>query len=658
MERGSWRQAVACSLLLLFFLQTLADFIEAVYAFGLHSTGLVLETWAILFLLSPFLLCSVRRGLPGWAVVLLCEAVVLCRVLEPMFATRGRMLVAGLGAACFLLMFPALLWNRAASPAAMGTGLTLAVALSILFRVLNSGLDISTWAGFQAIGWVLGGVAAVFAFEFRRGESQTPSGGGIHGASPNVFGPCLGVMAALVLIHFGFMSPGVIARWAEANHLYVISLLAVSLALFLWLVRSPGLVAVLGRSGVLWAGNLAFLISLVTLLYMQQIGLPDDPARYPLYAPPPTPLRYVPLTVLLLSFPIVLWDFLLFTHRIAEIRPSFRSVTLSFALASIWLPVMIFAHILTSVYDYVPVIGPLFRDQFWLVYLAAGLALVLPALCLGKGTSSVSSIPPSRLWPLSLSVIALLTIGGAWFTTANPAPQPGPRNAVKIFTYNIQQGYSEDGVRNFDGQLALLREADPDILGLQESDTNRIAGGNCDVVRYYADKLNMYSYYGPTPVTGTFGVALLSKYPIRNPETFFLYSHGPRRGRHVKEQTAAIRAEITVGEKTFTVVVTHLGNRGPIFQQQAVLAGLRGAENAVVMGDFNFRPGSDAYQFTTQSLDDSWVVYGGGNVEGREADNRQRIDHIFVSPGTKIAASRYLNGPQSDHPALETVISW
>jgi endonuclease/exonuclease/phosphatase family metal-dependent hydrolase len=76
------------------------------------------------------------------------------------------------------------------------------------------------------------------------------------------------------------------------------------------------------------------------------------------------------------------------------------------------------------------------------------------------------------------------------------------------------------------------------------------------------------------------------------------------------------------------------------------------------MGDFNFRPGSDAYQFTTQSLEDSWVVYGGGNIEGREADNRQRIDHIFVSPGTKIAVSRYLNGPQSDHPALETVISW
>ena len=658
MERRWWRQTVACSLLFLFFLQTLADFIEAVYAFGLHSTGLVLETWAILFLLAPFLLWCFRRGLPGWVVVLLGEMVVFCRVLEPMFPTRGRMLIAGLGAACFLLLFPALLWNRAASPAATSTGLTLAVALSILFRALNSGLDLSTWDGFQAIGWVLGGVAAVFVLEFRRGELQTPSGGEVPHAYRQLPGLCLGVVAALVLIHFGFMSPGVIARWIEANHLYVISLLAISLALFSWLARSPGTVAVLGRPGVLWAWNLAFLISLVTLLYMQQAGLPDDPARYPLYAPPPTPLRYVPLTLLLLSFPVVLWDVFLFTRRIAELRPSFRSMTLSFALASIWLPLMIFAHILTSVYDYVPVIGPLFRDQFWLVYLAAGLALVLPVIFLGKRTARADSLPPARVWPLSLSVIALLTIGGAWFTTANPAPQPGPRNAVKIFTYNIQQGYSEDGVRNFDGQLALLREADPDILGLQESDTNRLAGGNCVAVRYFADKLNMYSYYGPTPVTGTFGVALLSKYPIRNPETFFLYSHGPRRGRHVKEQTAAIRAEITVGEKTFTVVVTHLGNRGPVIQQQAVVAGLRGAENAVVMGDFNFRPGSDAYQFTTQSLEDSWVVYGGGNVEGREADNRQRIDHIFVSPGTKIAASRYLNGPQSDHPALETVIEW
>lgn len=150
----------------------------------------------------------------------------------------------------------------------------------------------------------------------------------------------------------------------------------------------------------------------------------------------------------------------------------------------------------------------------------------------------------------------------------------------------------------------------------------------------------MYSYYGPTTVTGTFGIALLSKYPIHNPQTVFLYSKG--------EQTAAILAQVIVDGKTFNIAVTHLGNDGPPIQVQNLLASLQGLDNLIVMGDFNLNPGTQQYTSLTQGLVDSWSM--------AQAGDPQRIDYIFVSPGIDVLVSNDIPNSMSDHPALVTVI--
>ena len=218
-----------------------------------------------------------------------------------------------------------------------------------------------------------------------------------------------------------------------------------------------------------------------------------------------------------------------------------------------------------------------------------------------------------------------------------------PDETLRVCTYNIQQGYDAQGQLNVDGQLALLRRIDADVIGLQESDTNRAAGGNADVVRYLADRLGMYSYYGPKTVPGTFGIALLSKYPIEGARTFYMCS--------VCEQTATIEARIQIGETTYNVYVTHLGNDGPIVQQEAVLEELA-SEHVILMGDFNFRPDTAQYRMTTEVLDDAWALRWpqGTDDEGRQFP--RRIDHVFVSPGTDVVAARYYTEPESDHPAL------
>jgi endonuclease/exonuclease/phosphatase family metal-dependent hydrolase len=188
------------------------------------------------------------------------------------------------------------------------------------------------------------------------------------------------------------------------------------------------------------------------------------------------------------------------------------------------------------------------------------------------------------------------------------------------------------------------------VIGLQESDTNRIANGNTDIVRYFADNLDMYSYFGPKTITGTFGIALLSKYPIENPQTFYMYSEG--------EQTATIVAQITVDGQTFDVFVTHLGNGGPVVQQQAILQEVDGKQDVVLIGDFNFRPQTEQYELTTSLLDDAWLLIWPTGENDQGMDPLDRIDHTFVTPGMNVVDAWYLLSPASDHPAMITEIEW
>ncbi|RPI86690.1 MAG: endonuclease/exonuclease/phosphatase family protein [Chloroflexi bacterium] len=197
----------------------------------------------------------------------------------------------------------------------------------------------------------------------------------------------------------------------------------------------------------------------------------------------------------------------------------------------------------------------------------------------------------------------------------------------------------------------MIRAEDPDILGLQESDTARVANGNVDAVRYFADNLDVYSYYGPTTTTGTFGIALLSKYPIQNPTTFFMYSTG--------EQTATIQAEISKAGRTYQIFVTHLGNDGPIFQLEDMLTRIQSldtGQQVIAMGDFNFRPATDQYALMTRTLADAWLLKWPGGKETRGVSNEKRIDYIFVSPELNVLESEYGRSSASDHPYAYIVI--
>ena len=98
----------------------------------------------------------------------------------------------------------------------------------------------------------------------------------------------------------------------------------------------------------------------------------------------------------------------------------------------------------------------------------------------------------------------------------------------------------------------LIREAELDVVGLLESDLQRMIMGNRDTTQYLAEELGMWVDYGPGPDKHTWGSALLSKFPIVNSTHHLLPSPDG-------ELAPAIHATLDCYGELVDVVVFHSG---------------------------------------------------------------------------------------------------
>ncbi len=632
--------ALTSSAFFLFLLQTLTEFVAAVYAFGLMGTHIPPEIGALVLLLSPFLLALWRRKVGGWLLPTLLAVLAAARLALPLLPTRGVLWVGGIGAAAALLALPLML--RRFPPSATTLGLAWAVAAAGLLRAAGAGIDLATTPHGQIVGW---GVAALGAWGWwastRQPAKEAPE------TAPASLGKALaaaaGIASVLFLLEAAFAAPAVIARWGGWQPLALygltaVALLAVALAwawqrLASWRNRDRG-------------GLLLWALLLVGGLYGLETAFPASASAYPYTPPPPSGGWAVLLAVLL--FGLLFSAFYRLSAWLREAHLSPRTLGTAFGLAAVYLVLLIFAHVCTTTYDYIPVIGPLWRDRFWLVYAVPAAVTVLAAFLFPSGAPRPALSRDERL--MGGGVLALLALAMFGFAYArSPRPQPAPETGfrARVLTFNIQQGYRADGQKGWEDQLALMRQVNADVIGLQESDTARLSGANNDLVGYFATALGMYAYYGPPTVNGTFGIALLSRYPILEAHTAYMASQG--------EQTAVIVATLSVNDQPLHIAVTHLGNGGPMVQQMNVLQAIQGRAPLVLMGDFNFTPNTPQYRRTVETLQDAWLVAReqGGASHDAPPDP---IDHIFITPDLTAPRAAYLPPGPSDHPALWAVV--
>jgi len=98
----------------------------------------------------------------------------------------------------------------------------------------------------------------------------------------------------------------------------------------------------------------------------------------------------------------------------------------------------------------------------------------------------------------------------------------------------------------------IIQDMDLDVIGLLESDVQRIITGNRDLGQALAEPLGYYADYGPGPSKHTWGCTLLSRFPILNSTHHLLPSP-------VGELACAIHATLLVHGREVDVVVSHNG---------------------------------------------------------------------------------------------------
>jgi endonuclease/exonuclease/phosphatase family metal-dependent hydrolase len=246
-------------------------------------------------------------------------------------------------------------------------------------------------------------------------------------------------------------------------------------------------------------------------------------------------------------------------------------------------------------------------------------------------------------------------------------PENTSTDPIRVMTYNIHQWYVQDpnevsektGEAIFAELLSVIEDANPDILGLQESEGNRISSSNQNGVAWLAAKLDMYYYYGPDTSDQIYGVSILSKWPIIQQETVSL---------PIEESIDRVAIIVTIDSPhgEIKVLNTHFQTSGyPIDQelQANKVIELVSDDDYLVMGDFNAAStrNNEAYHILNGSLTDAWIAAGNHansslGFTSSASNPRNRVDHIFFTPGafTVLPGSMQVYGSDSasDHLAM------
>lgn len=214
-------------------------------------------------------------------------------------------------------------------------------------------------------------------------------------------------------------------------------------------------------------------------------------------------------------------------------------------------------------YAFVPG-GPLVRERTdWvvatmMVFLGAGVFATQPS---GASSAKDARKPPNPAARRQRSYYIYVLFGlqllsasvSFWrFPTYDYTPYHPQQNVITAGMWTIHFALDNPMYDSSHRMRDLIKEMELDVVGLVESDTQRIIMGNRDTTQFLAEDLKMYVDYGPNPKKHTWGAALLSKFPIVNSTHHLLPSP-------VGELAPAIEATLDAYGTLVDVFVFHSG---------------------------------------------------------------------------------------------------
>ena len=649
---------ISFGIIFLSFIQLAGTLVESIYLLDLLHSSLDAKVASVLFFFTPLLLIPFYKKFPNGLLWVSFGLLLITRGALPYLNVFPRMLVSGLGVGAVVSLFFLLLRrlpkdeNRKKIGLWAGAGLALAISLSVLLRTIYQGVEYSLA---PAGGW--SGILLIALLGLELWQLKLPTAPiAIEKKTKGVTSAVIGLFMVLTLAWFSFSAPAVIARWTQGNYTLIVAAVSLfSTGWVLFTLLKPGWTGRVSR-GLLLVWNLLFTVSLTATILVQKAVLPTAPDGTFVIGSP-TWLQFLPLAFAMLLFPVLFLDIQVFLEPFGESVPAPKALVPGILIGSFLLILMVFANIFTNVWGYVP-LGDFFRGKFWLTYcLLAGLISLLAWVVGRKKTNTIrnASREFSWAWGIVLAVILAATVIFALPVKHVDTPA-GERTSIKVMTYNIQQANDVNGEKSFERQLALIREVSPDVLAMQETDSARISLNNNDYVRFYADNLGYYSYFGPTPVNGTYGTAILSQYPLENTHTVYIYSD--------KDENGIAVAEVTVSGKTFSFFNVHPDGSPAVDNSFArtLIEISKDSENVVALGDYNLRDYENGYKLIDSVYINSWTSIYPSKISADSVDmsGENRIDHIFISPNLTALNPVYVLTTDSatDHAVHWTEITW
>lgn len=255
----------------------------------------------------------------------------------------------------------------------------------------------------------------------------------------------------------------------------------------------------------------------------------------------------------------------------------------------------------------------------------------------------------------SLLPLLGLVVGGREPTAPTDSP------TLRVMSYNIHSGFGVDGTMDLEAIAQVIEDSQAEVVGLQELSRGQLISGVADQLSFLQQRLGFdyVEFYGTTDPT--FGNAILSRHPIREVTEAYLPQVGTplRRGY--------LGAVIELGADQLLFVSTHLqhindkdvhdqdpeGDLYPVHHEQieGILTEWGGVEPAILVGDFNARPGwRQLEELLAAGWIDSWAEAGSGEGFTSNAANPQhRIDYVFHTPDLVASDAGVIQSRASDH---------
>ncbi|KAF9274467.1 hypothetical protein BGZ68_000649 [Mortierella alpina] len=232
------------------------------------------------------------------------------------------------------------------------------------------------------------------------------------------------------------------------------------------------------------------------------------------------------------------------------------------------------AHVWVVAYAFVPG-GEIMRERTDLVLMAMQACLLAGVYnnamatdwirsTLAFETRKRSAFSLSRLYAklgLGILVLASLLTCLRRIPTSAPRPYHPEDKLITAGIWTIHFAIDNDMYNSEVRMRDAIRDLELDVVGLLESDLQRMIMGNRDLTQFLAEDLNMYADYGPGPTKHTWGCTMLSKFPIKQSTHHLLPS--PK-----GELACAIHATLDVYGQEVDVIVSHNGQEEDLLDRQ------------------------------------------------------------------------------------------